>query len=220
MKLTNQQITFIDSILFLNGFKYDDVKLEVMDHIASEVEVLMDVNKNSFDVNLKTVLHKWSKELKPSTSIFTGFRNSYPQMILEKKVSVVKRQLLMALAISFVVLLSFLTCNRWFEASRITYNFQLGVMILYIVGCLLLVVNYFRINISKVNTSFKNVYKARLIFYLYYIYPICFFNTPTTLNNQILLVLSESLIIFHLLLSLQLVQKHFQFEKKVLNLLT
>ena len=38
MKLTQEQIEFIDSILLLNGIKYDDVKLEMMDHIASEIE--------------------------------------------------------------------------------------------------------------------------------------------------------------------------------------
>jgi hypothetical protein len=41
MKLTNQQIAFIDETLVLNGLTYDDIKLEVMDHIASEIEFLM-----------------------------------------------------------------------------------------------------------------------------------------------------------------------------------
>jgi hypothetical protein len=40
MKLTNQQIAFIDETLVLNSLTYDDIKLEVMDHIASEIEVL------------------------------------------------------------------------------------------------------------------------------------------------------------------------------------
>ena len=40
MKLTNQQIALIDETLVLNGLIYDDIKLEIMDHIASEIEVL------------------------------------------------------------------------------------------------------------------------------------------------------------------------------------
>ncbi|WP_016988952.1 hypothetical protein [Flavobacterium sp. ACAM 123] len=40
MKLTAPQIAFINETLVLNGLIYDDIKLEVMDHIASEIEVL------------------------------------------------------------------------------------------------------------------------------------------------------------------------------------
>ena len=59
MKLTNQQITQIDEILVLNGLNYEDLKLEVTDHIASEIEVLMEDNSFSFDENLKAVFEKW-----------------------------------------------------------------------------------------------------------------------------------------------------------------
>lgn len=40
MKLTNEHITQIDETLILNGLKYDNIKLEVTDHIASEIEFL------------------------------------------------------------------------------------------------------------------------------------------------------------------------------------
>ena len=40
MKLTTEQITQIDETLILNSLKYDDIKLEVTDHIASEIEFL------------------------------------------------------------------------------------------------------------------------------------------------------------------------------------
>jgi hypothetical protein len=38
MKLTNQQITTIEQTLVLNGVVYDDIKLELLDHIATEIE--------------------------------------------------------------------------------------------------------------------------------------------------------------------------------------
>jgi hypothetical protein len=38
MKLTNQQIETIEETLVLNGVVYDDIKLELVDHIATEIE--------------------------------------------------------------------------------------------------------------------------------------------------------------------------------------
>jgi hypothetical protein len=38
MRLTNQQITTIEQTLVLNGVVYDDIKLELLDHIATEIE--------------------------------------------------------------------------------------------------------------------------------------------------------------------------------------
>jgi hypothetical protein len=37
MRLTNQQITTIEQTLVLNGVVYDDIKLELLDHIATEI---------------------------------------------------------------------------------------------------------------------------------------------------------------------------------------
>jgi hypothetical protein len=40
MKLTAPKIALIDETLVLNGLTYDEIKLDVMNHIASEIEVL------------------------------------------------------------------------------------------------------------------------------------------------------------------------------------
>jgi hypothetical protein len=42
MRLTNQQITTIEQTLVLNGVVYDDIKLELLDHIATEIESIKD----------------------------------------------------------------------------------------------------------------------------------------------------------------------------------
>jgi hypothetical protein len=38
MQLTVEQISTINETLVLNGLVYDDVKMELLDHIASEIE--------------------------------------------------------------------------------------------------------------------------------------------------------------------------------------
>jgi hypothetical protein len=55
LKLTNQQIT-IEETLVLNGVVYDDIKLELVDHIATEMEVLIEGNSLSFEENVQIFL--------------------------------------------------------------------------------------------------------------------------------------------------------------------
>lgn len=215
MKLTNQQITTIDATLVLNGVVYDDVKLEVLDHIASEIEVLMEGNSLSFGENVRMVFKRWEPQLKPSNSFFTGISNSYPKMILDKKLDLIKKQLFIGFLISITVLVTFLILKEYYNPQFLTSQFQKGVRFLYIGGYLLLTFSTIRIWKSKFNTSFNHLFKTRVMMYLFYMYPIIFFNTPTTINNQLMLVIFESLMVFHLLLSFQLVSKHIQFEKKL-----
>jgi hypothetical protein len=59
MRLTNQQITTIEQTLVLNGVVYDDIKLELLDHIATEIESIIDESQFSFEENLKKVFAKW-----------------------------------------------------------------------------------------------------------------------------------------------------------------
>jgi hypothetical protein len=58
MKLTNQQITTIEETLVLNGVVYDDIKLELVDHIATEIE--SEIVVRNLEVVLKEVFEKWN----------------------------------------------------------------------------------------------------------------------------------------------------------------
>jgi hypothetical protein len=215
MKLTAPQIALIDETLVLNGLTYDDIKLEVTDHIASEIEFVMEENSLSFEESTQMVFKKWEPELKLTNSFFTGINNSYPKIVLEKKITLVKKQLFTGFLINATVLLLFLVLKEYYNPQFLTYQFQKGGRLLYIIGYFLLIVSTFKIWKSKLNTSFNHLFKTRVLIYLFYTYPIIFFTTPTTINNQVGLIFFESLMLFHLLISFQLVSKHNQFEKKI-----
>ncbi|MFV8354516.1 hypothetical protein [Flavobacterium sp. XS2P14] len=216
MKLTTEQIAQIEETLVLNGIVYDDIKLEVLDHIATEVQVLMDENTLSFDENFKLVLDKWSEELKPSSSFFTGLSVSYPQIILNKRLLLVKKQMLFGFLLSIAGLLIFMSLIEFYDAKVVIYNFQVGARYVFVIGYVLLIFNTIRIWRSKLNTSFYINHKSRLSMYIPMIYPFCFINiTPKLLHNQVLFVVISAFMLFHLLLSSQLALKHFQFEKKL-----
>tara|TARA_R110000868_G_C10680436_1_gene747457 strand:- start:133 stop:789 length:657 start_codon:yes stop_codon:yes gene_type:complete len=215
MQLTTEQIEFIDTILVLNGFKFEDTKMEIMDHIASEIEVKMDENKLSFDENFKIVLDKWSEEIKPSSSFLTGLAVNYPKIILEKKVLLVKKQLAIGCLFSLVVLLLFLGLNEFYDAKVLSQNFQIGTRFLYLLAGFLLVVSNVKILNSKNKTSFKHNFRERQTAFLMFVYPICFSPTPENFRNQLVFVIASFWMVYSMFLVLEQVKKHFQFEKRL-----
>ena len=48
MKLTTEQIDHIEQTLVKNGLDFEDLKLELIDHIASEIEMTMTSDEMSF----------------------------------------------------------------------------------------------------------------------------------------------------------------------------
>ena|SRR5690554_272007 len=65
MQLITDQINHIDYVLRNDySFEYfDDLRVELLDHIASDVEVLMENNSISFEDALPVVLYKWNDEI-------------------------------------------------------------------------------------------------------------------------------------------------------------
>lgn len=66
MQLTNQQIDTINETLVLNGLMYDDIKLELVDHIASAIELAIDDKGVAFNDALKTAFSNWEGQLHAS----------------------------------------------------------------------------------------------------------------------------------------------------------
>jgi hypothetical protein len=56
MKLTNQQIETIEETLVLNGVVYDDIKLELVDHIATEIESEASIESKLFETVLRGLI--------------------------------------------------------------------------------------------------------------------------------------------------------------------
>jgi uncharacterized protein YjaZ len=94
MRLTNQQITTIEQTLVLNGVVYDDIKLELLDHIATEIESIIDESQFSFEENLKKVFAKWKNELTPSSSF--GLEITNPKIVIQKSIKMIQHVFLMS----------------------------------------------------------------------------------------------------------------------------
>ena len=80
MHLTTDQINHIDYVL-RNDYsfeQFDDLRIELLDHIATDVELSIAENVITFEEALPQVLHKWNDELSIDRS---GFYNKVPKIV-------------------------------------------------------------------------------------------------------------------------------------------
>lgn len=78
--LNTEQLGIIEAILLQTyNLKYDHLRIEILDHIASETETLIDKEALPFDSALRTVFKLWHQELQPKK---LGAYKNTPRMVL------------------------------------------------------------------------------------------------------------------------------------------
>ncbi|MBG6063389.1 uncharacterized membrane protein YciS (DUF1049 family) [Flavobacterium sp. CG_9.1] len=220
MKLTAEQIEFIDSILLSNGIMYDDVKLEMMDHMASEIEILMEENALPFEENFKLVLDKWKPQLQLSFSGLIGFSN--PKIITSKCHDLIKNQLLFALFVAGLLtclvlfLISYSTFNSMFKSIEQVFKSFIVVEFCLVILSLGLVWS------TKRQTTYSYLMKKKGLGVILFLFMIGIGMFPAQLNHpdfKIAFVTIFISIIYVVMgmFYLQFALKHFQFERKLKN---
>ncbi|MDD5148950.1 MAG: hypothetical protein PHC28_00520 [Flavobacterium sp.] len=219
MKLSTQQIATIDETLVLNGLIYDDIKLEVTDHIASEIETKMKENKLSFEDALYKVLLNWKEQMKPSYSFWLGSKNVAPRIVIDKLILNSKQQQLKGVLIAFFIAVLLTIFSRNIDNEIVFTNMRMVLKTIFSLELLLLLVGKYLIWKSITTTSFGFFYKKlgfSIMLFLFYlaigIMPMRFVNPDLVLN--LVFNFFPSLYLVLPIYYLQLAYKHFQFEKK------
>ena len=216
MKFTTEQLAQIDETLVLNGLNYDDLKLEVTDHIASEIEILMEENTLSFNENQKIVFEKWKPELRPTFSFLVGFTN--PRIMTVKCHKIVKRQLFTAITISSLITFTLMVFVRNSSYGVALTNIQGALRSFVLVEFCLVILAWVLIWQSKHQTTYSYLMKKKSFGIIIFLFMIGIGLYPVMLNHpdaKIAFVSIFSVITYVLFtgIYLQLAYKHFQFEK-------
>ena len=218
MKLTPEQIEYIDSTLVLNGLEFEDIKLEVTDHIASEVEVLMEENTLSFEENLHVVIDRWKPQLRHSFSGLIGFTN--PKIMTVKCNKMIKKQFFIVIGSSALMTLLLLAIFRNSNHEAILTNFQLVLKSLCMAEFCLVILAWGFIWKSKHKTTYGYLIKKKTFGIIIFLFMIGIGVFPLRLNHLDVKTafVSHFFAIAYVLIAgfyLQLANKHFQFEKKI-----
>lgn len=221
MKLTAKQINQIEETFVLNGIQYEDIKLELTDHIASEIEEKISSQGFSFEVAFHEVFENWQEQLRPATSFWINSNKAFPRIILDKWILESKKQflkstlLIIALAVLFSLTVKEIN-NEFFFGT-----FRDILKVVFITEFIVIAVSKLIIWKSSQSTSFgfifQNQTKIAALFLLLILgiglFPLQFVHPDFKIG-----LAGNFLFICYLvwpIKQIQLAFKHFQFIKKL-----
>lgn len=224
MKLSTEQIAKIDETLVLKGVVYEDIKLELIDHIASDIEDKIENQGLDFDKALKKSFNERRNILKTSSAPF-WLGNFYdgPKIVIDKCVSntldLAKSSCLSAIIVSFI-LTGFFHIYHEDMIIRIWDNLIQALFIFCSLSTLMLLL-LLLLN-SKLKTTYSRLFIRRNWAMAFFLLMLSFgemkihFYRPN--NSFIIIAMANSSIIavlFYTMLGINLVVKHFKTLKKI-----
>ncbi|MDN3618355.1 hypothetical protein QWY81_02660 [Polaribacter undariae] len=159
MELTKEEIQKVEHYLNIKHITYIDLRVEVLDHIVSEIEDAMRKEKITFHYAFATAKQKWNPQLKETTSMFFGLGFSAPKIVIQKAKKVYWKQYVFLLASYFIPFLLLTHFNFTIENPTEYSFFTLfkGVVIFSFLAFIYMLVfrNY------KIETTYGFILKAQ-----------------------------------------------------------
>ncbi|MFV8368822.1 hypothetical protein [Flavobacterium sp. LB2R40] len=221
MKLTTEQVAQIEETLVLNGLVYQDVKLELLDHIASEIEKKICNETNSFEVAFKVVFKKWKPELRLSSyGLLLGRGYSGPKIIMDKIARYTKSRFWYITLGAIPLTLIVTAFIHFFNTETFTYFFTKALRTLFVTEVFLVTIAWIIIWKYKHKTTFSYLFKKRSILVFFQplllgvgLVPIKLINIETDVQMGFVYVFSLILLFF--MIDFVLVFQHIRVIKKL-----
>jgi hypothetical protein len=229
MKLTAGQISKIEETLVLNGIQYEDIKLELTDHIASEIEEVVEVSKFSFEESLKIVFEKWSEQLRPSYSFWINSNNNLlwfikselnPSLVTYKCNKLVKKVMKLSILVGLLISILLTVGTRNWHSEVILDCLKGGFKIICFIVLILFVFARLRIWKSERITTYSFLFSRNgliqiinLFFLSVGVFPFRIYNG--SFGWDLMFNTLSVSILFLSIFYLKLAYRHFQFIKKI-----
>lgn len=221
MKLTTEQIDYIEHTLVKNGLDFEDLKFELIDHIASEIEVKMAIEEISFMPAFYSVFDTWKAQLKPSQSTaFLGRNLVAPKIVIDRLSSLKKRELLTGLVFCFIVTLLFYGMSTITVFRNVLHYVELIIPKTFLLTIIVLLVSKIVLYQSKLKTTYSVLFNKSFLLSV----PFCviislggfsFFRTENIDDIRISAVAATVLYGFFLFSSARFLYQHYQFVQKI-----
>ena len=153
MKLTTEQINKIDTFLERNDVKYLDIKLELLDHIASQIEALISEQNSSFEEAFTKITAHWRPRFSSSTSFLIGLIYSFPKIVLDRLVKRAKKQTLFLFCFGGLYCVPMVYYKDYFQATL--GPFEVLIDTIALVASVILSYIVIKINIHSKPTSYR-----------------------------------------------------------------
>lgn len=213
MQLTTEQIECINQTLIGKGIKFDDIKLEVLDHIATEIENEMEVSNNDFPIVYNQVFENWSEEFKLTRNFFS-IQSPYPKLVHSKLTNQFKKEVIIALVSSIVLIISFqfvAAAQGKLQFLRIINDVLFYTYFTTAAAALLIKLWNFK---SKATSTYKHLFDSRFTVLIVFLSVVIRSSIPHDLTDQNLYVATISCLFVFFLSIIYVGMKHIQFNRK------
>ena len=136
MEITKEQLQRVAHYLNVKGITYIDLRMEVFDHIVSDIEAKMMAKNLDFETTFYSVTSKWNKHLKQKSSLYFGLSYALPKIVLDKAKKVYKKWYFLSFLVYFVPYILLDNVNLTFSQNSIN---KLNVFLQILTVCTLLV---------------------------------------------------------------------------------
>ena len=205
MKLDKEQVELINSFLVKNEIVFDDIRYEIIDHIACDVEE--NYAEIPFPDAIKKVLKKWESQIQMSNSLWVISWSNFPRIITNKL-----KQLSIPQVIVFsLILVVSLILNLYFpKVSDAFMVYEKPFIIVYALWFACLSILGIRIFFTKAHTTYKYMFKRN--FYMIYLFTMVLsfsYSYGVIMLTYLFINMSFSVFLF------QYYKAHFNFIKRI-----
>lgn len=170
MEITTQQLHEIENYLAKIKFDFVDLNAEILDHITSDVESLLDKNY-SFENAFALVKLRWEKHFRDTSSFFFGMMYSESKIVVKKAVKMFKP--FYFLYLTAYILPVIILMNFSFVFSKTSVNFFNGFLnVLAIISLVYMIFIIVKVILSKVKTTYRFILKTQYLGVIFLIIPL------------------------------------------------
>jgi hypothetical protein len=162
MQLTKEQIQQISNFLDAIAIDYEDLKPEILDHMISDIENMMQENNYDFHTAFTIEKIKWNTNFRDATSYYIGRFFTAPKIVIDKANSIFKYFYFGYLLAYFIPMILFKIYNL-----TIPVFLQNTLLVFTILSFLLGLFVFFKIYTSKRKTVYSFIIKTQVFYLLF-----------------------------------------------------
>ncbi|WP_064966807.1 hypothetical protein [Tenacibaculum ovolyticum] len=163
MELTKEQIQRVEKYLDKKGVKFIDFRIEIFDHIISQIEQKLAIDNADFKTVFYQVTNEWNKQLDETSSWFFGFIYPAPKVVINRAKKIFKKYLFLAylqMIVTYLVVFN----------SKLELNKTFSYLIFFVLIILLLISIFYTFKIwkSKQKTVYSFIIKTQSLNFLFF----------------------------------------------------
>ena len=159
MELTTEQIQQVEKYLQIKNFDFIDLRVEILDHMISDIESLM-LKNYGFENAFKMTILKWDKYFEETSSFFFGMLYSESKIVVKKAVKMFKPFYFIYLAAYILPVVFLKLVPIQFDTGFV--DFMNGALISAAVSAMIYVLfMMIKTKIAKVKTTYRFILKTQ-----------------------------------------------------------